>query len=73
MEIKWTIFALIFVMVACIAFSLFTGLYYLVHDESRGKRTLNALTLRITLSLAVFILLFAAFAMGWISPHGIIN
>lgn len=51
--------------------SLGSGLYYMLKDKGHGQRTVKALSLRITLSLFLFILLFIAYAAGWIAPHGI--
>lgn len=60
--------AIVLAMIA-ILFALGSSLFYLVKDEGKGKRTVLGLTLRIGLSLGLFILLFIAFAMGWIQPH----
>jgi putative copper export protein len=61
----------ILLFVLMIVFSLGSGLYYLVRDKSHSDRVVKALSWRIGLSLLLFILLFVAFAMGWITPHGI--
>lgn len=37
----------------------------------RSRSMLNALTLRVSLSVLFFLLLLAAWYMGWIEPHGI--
>ena len=52
-----------------IVFSLGKALYYLVHDQGNSERVVKALSWRIGLSLGLFILLFIAFAFGWITPH----
>jgi hypothetical protein len=36
-----------------------------------SNRTVNALTVRIALSVALFAFLMLAWAAGWIQPHGI--
>ena len=54
-----------------ILYSLGSGLYFLVRDKSRSNRVVKALSWRIGLSLLLFILLFVAYAFGWIKPHGI--
>jgi len=61
---------IIFVMII-IAGSLASGLFFLVKDSGDSKRTVKALTLRITISLSLFIFLFIAFKLGLIKPHGI--
>jgi uncharacterized membrane protein len=57
-------------LVAIIA-SLGSGLFHLVKDERNSKRTVNALTLRIALSVLLFILLFVAWWQGLLTPHGV--
>ncbi|HRD69117.1 MAG: twin transmembrane helix small protein [Legionella sp.] len=61
---------IIFIMII-IAASLASGLFFLVKDSGNSKRTVKALTLRIGISLALFVLLFVGFKLGWINPHGI--
>lgn len=61
---------IIFVMIL-IASSLFSGLFFLIRDNSNSKRTIKALTFRIAISLSLFVFLFLAFKFGLISPHGI--
>jgi len=64
---------LVIVLFLVILGSLGSGLFYLVkgkRDDGDGKGMVNALTLRITLSVALFVLLFAAWAAGLIQPHG---
>ncbi len=65
----------IFVIVAflLIIISLGNALYHLVTSKNDvdSAKTAKALTVRISLSLALFILLFIAFATGLLQPHGI--
>ncbi|HEX6572311.1 MAG TPA: twin transmembrane helix small protein [Steroidobacteraceae bacterium] len=56
------------VLIAIVA-SLGSGLFHLVKDEKQSKRMVNALTVRIALSVALFILLFIAWQQGLITPH----
>ena len=51
--------------------SLASGMFFLVRDKGRTNRTAKSLTLRITLSVALFVLLFIGLSAGWIKPHGI--
>lgn len=60
-------FIILFLLV--IFFSLGSALYYLVHDQGKTERTVKALSWRIGLSLLLFVLLFIAFALGWITPR----
>ncbi|HQR23514.1 MAG TPA: twin transmembrane helix small protein [Steroidobacteraceae bacterium] len=62
---------LIVATLAAIVASLGTGLFHLVKDEGQSKRMVNALTVRIALSVLLFVLLFIAWRGGLIAPHGI--
>lgn len=61
------------VVVAFIAIviSLFSGGFFLVKDRGESKRTVKSLTWRISLSVALFLLLILAYFMGWLHPHGV--
>lgn len=59
---------LILVAFGAILFSLASGLVYLVRDDNASRRTLKALTWRIGLSVALFILLLLGYALGLIEP-----
>ena len=61
-------------IVACllaIIASLGTGLFHLVGDKGGSKKMVNALTVRVVLSITLFVLLFIAWQQGLIEPHGI--
>ena len=62
---------LIVLTLAAIVASLGTGLVHLVRDEGQSKRMVNALTVRIALSVLLFVLLFVAWKGGMITPHGL--
>lgn len=60
----------VILMLAAIFASLFSGLFYLFRDKGRGTRTARALTLRVALSITLFVLLMAGFYFGVIPPLG---
>ena len=62
----------IIIFIAIIA-SLGSALFHLVKSgsEEESRKTAKALTFRIGLSLALFILLFLAYATGLFKPSGI--
>jgi cytochrome bd-type quinol oxidase subunit 2 len=62
---------LIVVVLVAIVASLGSGLFHLVKDDGQSKRMVNALTVRIALSVLLFVLLFVAWKSGLIEPHGI--
>ncbi len=60
----------IVIMLLLIVGSLFSALFYLSKDKGTGERTVRALTVRISLSLLLFILLMVGFYTGVIGhPH----
>ncbi len=64
--------AIVILFLLIILYSLGSALFYLVRDKKTdSNRVVRALTWRIGLSIALFILLFVAFAFGWITPHAI--
>lgn len=62
---------LIVLVLLIIVGSLGSALYYLFKDRGRSPRTVKALTFRIGLSLALFVLLLLGFRLGLLQPHGI--
>ena len=54
-----------------ILWNLGAGLYYMLVDKGTTKRTVNALTKRIALSVALILFVILAIYMGWITPHGV--
>lgn len=50
--------------------SLAMGFVYLVKDKGQSDRTVKALTVRIALSVALFVLFLIGAATGVITPHG---
>jgi succinate dehydrogenase/fumarate reductase cytochrome b subunit len=54
-----------------IIYNLGAGLYYMLVDVGTTKRTVNALTKRIALSVVLILLVVAGIATGYIEPHGI--
>jgi hypothetical protein len=51
--------------------SLASALLYLMRDKGGTNRTVNALTVRIGLSIALFLFVLFAHHMGWIDSTGI--
>lgn len=54
----------IVVFLLLIVASLASALYYLVKDKGNSDRTIKALTLRVSLSVTLFLLLMAGFYFG---------
>jgi hypothetical protein len=62
---------LIFCLLAAIIASLGTAFYHLSTGRGDSNKMLRALTLRIALSIALFVLLMIAWRAGFIAPHGL--
>ncbi len=62
---------LIILIFLIIIASLGTALFHLIKHEESSTKTVKALTYRIGISLALFILLSIAFMTGLIQPTGI--
>jgi hypothetical protein len=56
---------------AVIVASLGSALWYLVRGAGDSRRMVRALTWRIGLSIALFLLLMLAWYTGLIAPHGV--
>ena len=54
-----------------ILWNLGAGLYYMLVDKGKTQRTVNALSWRIGLSVALILIVILSIYMGWIEPHGI--
>jgi hypothetical protein len=61
----------VFVVFALLAIvgSLFSGLWFLYRDRGHGTRTVRALTLRIGLSVALFVLLLLSYRFGLVPGY----
>lgn len=60
---------LIVAVLIAIVISLGSGLFFMLTDKGGSKRMVNSLTVRISLSVALFALLFVAWSTGLIQPH----
>ena len=60
---------LVFLILAAIVSSLGLGLYHLSSGKGDSGKMLRALTIRIVLSIVLFVLLMVAWRAGLISPH----
>jgi hypothetical protein len=62
---------LIVAFLVVILWNLGAGLYYMLVDKGTTKRTVNALTKRIALSVVLILIVALSIYMGWITPHGV--
>jgi hypothetical protein len=62
---------LVLVFLALILASLGSALYTMIRDRGHSQRTVRALTVRVALSIALFVLLLAGYATGIIPRSGL--
>jgi hypothetical protein len=76
-SIKWPLMdvikILIIVVLFAIVFSLGNALFHLSRGKGDPQKMIRALTIRVGLSVALFILLMLAWYNGLITPHGLGN
>jgi TRAP-type uncharacterized transport system fused permease subunit len=60
---------IVLLFVVFILVSLFSALYFLIKDKGRSERMVRALTVRVVLSIALFVLLMLGFRFGFITTH----
>ena len=61
----------IFLVLAGIIVTLGVALYHLASNRGSSDQLLRSLTLRVVLSVALFLLLMIAWRFGLIRPHGL--
>lgn len=62
--------ALAFVLILA---SLASAIVFLMKDKGKSDRTVKALTWRVGLSIALFVLILVAYYFNWIQPTGFIR
>ena len=61
-------FIIVIALIGILA-ALGSALVFLVRDRGSTNRTVNALTVRISLSVALFLFILFSYWMGWIEPR----
>jgi Protein of unknown function (DUF2909) len=57
---------LIAALLVLVVISLFSGLYFMYKDKGNSKRVVNALTIRVGLSITIIVVLIASYFLGFI-------
>jgi hypothetical protein len=66
--VKWLVLLIFFAIVL----SLVSAMVQLVHDyKGETRRMVRALSVRVGLSIVLFIVLWMTWKLGWIEPHGV--
>ncbi|HLS83514.1 MAG TPA: twin transmembrane helix small protein [Arenimonas sp.] len=67
-ELKYVV---VIAFLILILWNLGAGLYYMIVDKGRTRRTVKSLTWRIGLSVALILLIILGIATGLVKPHGV--
>lgn len=59
----------VLVFIGFILVSLFSALYFVIKDKGRSDRAVKALTVRVALSIVLFVLLLLGFYFGLITQR----
>jgi len=62
---------IVVLLILCILTALGTALYSLMRHKGDSKRTVQALTVRIVLSIFLFVLLLLSYKAGLVHPHNL--
>jgi hypothetical protein len=65
--VKWLVLAIFFAIIL----SLVSAMLSLVRGNTGSRSMVRALSVRIGLSIFLFILLWATWKLGWIEPHAV--
>jgi hypothetical protein len=61
----------ILILLFAVIVSLFSGLYFVYKDKGQSNRAVISLTIRIALSVLVFVILIGSYYFGWIPQGGL--
>ncbi len=51
--------------------SLGSGMFFLAKDQGKSNRVVTSLTIRVALSISLFVMIFIGYYTGAIQPHGL--
>jgi NADH:ubiquinone oxidoreductase subunit 6 (subunit J) len=60
---------IVVLLLLAIVGTLFSSVFFLVKDDSKERRTLRLLKIRVALSITLISFVILAYLMGWIHPH----
>jgi hypothetical protein len=61
----------IIILLFAVIASLFSGLYFVYKDKGSSNRAVISLTIRVALSVLVFLILIGSYYFGWIPQRGL--
>ena len=54
------------ILLVLVLISLFSGLYFMYKDKGNSKRVVNALTIRVALSITIIVILIVSYFLGMV-------
>jgi heme/copper-type cytochrome/quinol oxidase subunit 4 len=61
----------IIILLFAVIASLFSGLYFVYKDKGNSNRAVISLTIRVGLSILIFVILAVSYYFGWITERGL--
>jgi len=62
---------LVLILFLIVLASLGSSLFFMIQDKGKTSRPVKALTVRISASVALFVVLIVGYFAGYIQPHGL--
>lgn len=59
---------LLVILLCMVLLSLFSGLYFMYKDKGKSRRVVNALTIRIGLSVLIIVIVIVGYFSGMLPP-----
>ncbi len=59
---------LLVILLCMVLLSLFSGLYFMYKDKGKSRRVVNALTIRIGLSMLIIVIVIVGYFSGMLPP-----
>jgi heme/copper-type cytochrome/quinol oxidase subunit 4 len=56
------------ILLALVVISLFSGLFFMYRDKGQSRRAVIALTIRVALSITIFVIVITGYFLGWLPP-----
>ena len=69
MDIQALYKTIIIILLIIVILSLTSGLHFLMKDVDQSKKMVTSLTIRVTLSIILFLMIIIGFKLGLIQPN----
>ena len=69
MDIQAIYKSIVIILLIVVILSLTSGLHFLMKDVDQSKKMVTSLTIRVTLSIILFLMIIIGFKLGLIQPN----